>query len=601
MNHGILFGESIRTEKIRRRSYDDSPRSRFRGRDFLFPLILVAILILFLSKLFYLQIIQGNYYKKLSDSNRIRTQVVHAPRGIIFDRKNVPLVFNSPGFRQITREKDGKVDAVYIEKEKALELIAKGAKNIEVASLRQYPLKDTMSHVLGYIGQISKEELETEKFKTYPANEWIGKNGIEGQYETLLRGQDGKQLMEVDALGKAVRPLGQTDPTPGQDIVLTIDAKLQQKVYDAMSDVKKGAVVVSTPKGEILAMVSKPSYDANLFTLGKTYKTATTSAYTELQDILLDSENQPLMNRVIGGIYPPGSTFKLVTAAAGLEGIIDEKYSVADTGVLKVGEFSYGNWYYLENGKTESGNLDVIRALARSNDIFFYKLAEKINVDRLSAMAKKFGIGEKLGIDLGGEVSGLLPTKEWKKKTLSESWYLGDTFHYGIGQGYVLTTPLQVNTLTAAFANDGNLPEPHLLQSSKLKVQSSKFLSEKTISLVRRGMIDSCSKGGVAWPLFEFKVKNAKLKVDGKNFLDVSSLPASGSGSVKDYREVVIACKTGTAQHGGEETAPHAWITLFAPAYKPEIVVTVLVESGGQGSSIAGPIAKKVLEGYFEK
>jgi penicillin-binding protein 2 len=228
-------------------------------------------------------------------------------------------------------------------------------------------------------------------------------------------------------------------------------------------------------------------------------------------------------------------------------------------------------------------------------------------VDKLSETAKKFGLGEKLGIDLGGEEAGLVPTTQWKKDTLKEDWYLGDTYHYGIGQGFLLTTPLQVNSWTQVIANGGTLYQPRLLKNSpkwtsqvtgqylaaqKPIIKSQNLLSEKNINLIRQGMIDACSTGGVAWPLFDFKVKNANLKIDGKNFLNVASSSA-------DMRKVTLACKTGTAEHGSATTLPHAWITLFAPAYNPEIVVTVLVESGGEGSNVAAPIAKTILEEYF--
>ncbi|HZE86627.1 MAG TPA: penicillin-binding transpeptidase domain-containing protein [Methylomirabilota bacterium] len=611
MKHGFAFGEHIKTEKLKRHRYDENPQSSFQMRSVLLPIILIGATILLIIKLFLLQIVHGSDYRKLADSNRIRTAIIHAPRGIIFDRNGTPLVFNMPGFREVHQDpkNPGANTSTHLSKEDALTRIAAGDHRIEVDSLRQYPYKDATSHVLGYLGQISKDEIESGEFAGYQTSDWIGKSGIEGEYEHQLRGQDGKQLVEVDALGRIVRALGQTDPIPGEDITLTLDAKLQQAAYDASKDVKKGAIVVSRPDGEILAMVSKPSYDANLFTLDTTYKGASDSAYHSLASVLSDTNNQPLLNRAISGIYPPGSTFKLVVAASGLQDkVIDSNYHITDTGILKVGDFSFANWYYTEYGRTEQGDVNVTRAIARSNDIFFYKLAEKIGVDKLSAMATKFDLGEKLGIDLAGEEAGLVPTKEWKQKTLKEDWYLGDTYHYGIGQGYLLTTPLQVNSWTQVVANGGKLYQPRLLKSQqsfdsaqdKPRVKKQGIIDEKTTSLIRQGMIDACSTGGVAWPLFDFKVKNQALrsKIDGKDFLMPKT--ATGSATTQDVG-ISVACKTGTAQHGGEDTLPHAWITLFAPAYNPQVVVTVLVEASGEGSNVAAPIAKKILEAYFGK
>lgn len=609
MKPGIAFGDYIKTEKISRRKLVDhgdffSKASPFRS--LILPICLSIFGVALLVRLFFLQIVEGNYYRVISDSNRTRTSVIHAPRGIIFDRNKAPLVFNVPGFR-----KNIKDTTHLLSKEEAIQLLAQKEEGLEVDALRNYPYKDAFSHVIGYIGQITKEELSYDSFTHYKGGELLGKTGIERQYEHILKGIDGKKLIEVDSRGRVVRTLGQTDPIPGQDIALTLDAKLQVQAFEALQDVEKGTVIVSTPKGEILSLVSKPAFDPNLFTMGKTYKVSTEGAYTNVSEILLDTKNQPMLNRAISGVYPPGSTFKLITAAAGLEGtIVDEHFEVVDNGVLKLGEFSFANWYYTEYGKTE-GAVNVVKAIKRSNDIYFYKLAEKVGVDKISEEAKKFGLGETLGIDLEGEAKGVVPDDAWKKKTIGEGWYLGDTYHYGIGQGYLLTTPLQVNAWTQVIANNGVLPKPHLLKSSKFplrpqseagKVQNAKFLSENTISLIKQGMVESCMPGGVAWPLFEFKVHpstsfKTKLKVDGRNILEVPE--ASVSGSFKDYRKVVIACKTGTAQHGGEKTLPHAWITLFAPAYDPQIVVTVLAESSGEGSNVAAPIAKKILEEWF--
>ncbi len=599
-SQGPAFADHIKTEKIKHRTYEED-LPLLHMRTFFLPLLMIILGCILFINLFSVQIISGRYYAGLADSNRIRTQIIHAPRGIIFDRNGKPLVYNAPGFRKLENcqtKESSSCKSTYLSKEQALSMIAKGAKNIEVYSMREYPYKEAVSHVVGYIGQISAEELSTEKFADYAGSDWVGKSGIEAEYEGVLKGIDGKELIEVDAFGKKMRSLGQTDPIAGQDVYLTIDIDLQQAVYKAASEVKKGAIVVSKPTGEILAMVSKPSYDPNLFTLDKTYKPATESGYTSVEKILTDGDGQPLLNRPIEGTYPPGSTFKIITSAAGLEDkVIDKNFKMVDTGIIEVGEFSFANWFYTQYGKKEPGEMDVRRALARSNDIFFYKLADMVTMPRLSAMAKLFGVGSTSGIDLGNEAKGILPSQEWKKKNIGEDWYLGDTYHYGIGQGYLLATPLQVNEWGEVIANGGTLYKPHLLRDKPAEVTNKDFLSDETISLVRDGMVQSCSEGGVAYPLFNFKIPDEKARknkyaVDNKNFIP------DASGSAKMVR-IPIACKTGTAQHGGEETLPHAWITTFAPAYKPEVVVSVLVDSGGEGSAVAAPIAKKVYEAYF--
>lgn len=592
MKIGAAFGDHIKTERVPHRHFSGTVASHsMRGYLLLLTLFLAFSLLLY--KLVSLQLVHGAYYHSLSDSNRIRTTVIHAPRGVILDRNGVPLVLNVPGYRETFKNNK----TTLLNQDQALPLLAKGAKNIEVDSLREYPFKDAMSHVLGYIGQISPQELSSSRYAGYQQTDYVGKEGIEAEYESMLRGTDGRKLVEVDASGKEVRVLGETDPTPGNDLTLTIDAKLQEIVYEAMKDVKKGAAIISTPDGQILAMVSKPSFDPNLFTMDSTYKTASNSAYHTVSQILLDGNGQPLLNRAVGGVYPPGSTFKIVNAAAGLEdNVIDQNFTITDPGILRIGNFSFANWYYTDYGATEKGPMNVVRALARSNDIFFYKLAEMVTIDKLSDMARKFGLGSKLGIDLPGEQAGLVPTKEWKKKTTGEDWYLGDTYHYGIGQGFLLTTPLQVNAWTDVIASGGTLYKPHVLRTMKPQVEQKQFLSQKTIDLVKDGMIGGCSTGGVAWPLFNFTVKNNNLPTSGPDF---QSLPAS-SGSA-DMRHVQLACKTGTAQHGGEDTLPHSWITVMAPAHNPQIVLTVLSESSGEGSNVAGPIAKEILTKYFEE
>lgn len=591
MNVGIAFGEHIKTEKIHR--YKNDKKGGFSKRNYFLTICIVLGCGFIFFRLFQLQVVRGEYYSELADSNRTRTEMIYAPRGSILDRNNTPLVFNVPGYRKIDKEK-----TIFLDRDEALAKIAGGEEGLQVDTLRSYPYKDSLAHVVGYVGQISDEQLKNDAYKNYQLNDVIGKSGLEEEYEDVLRGTPGKTLVEVDATGKAIRTLGTTDPVAGSDITTTLDAPLQEAVYKAMEKVEKGAAVVSTPDGQILAIVSKPSYDPNLFTLGANY-VATNSAYKTIEAILTDGKNQPLLDRAIGGTYPPGSTFKLITAAAGLEtGTIDEDYIVEDTGVVRIGPYSFSNWYYTQHGGRD-GDVDVTKAIARSNDIFFYKLADKIGVTKLSDMTKKFGVGSTLGIDLIGEQAGILPNPAWKKKTLGEEWYTGDTFIYGIGQGFLLTTPLQVNNWTATFANGGTVYKPHIIKKEKPEILTEDFLSKETIDLVREGMVKSCEQGGVAFSFFDFAVKNSKLKVDGKNILAVPQ--ATTSAGFRDARHVSVACKTGTSQWGGEKDEPHAWITLFAPAYDPQIVVTVLAEASGEGSKVAGPIATEIVKSWFSR
>ncbi len=596
MKIGPAFSDSIHSEK---RYFTKKSRFSFdKGasmRNLFLQIIIFLFSIILFGRLFLLQVVQGKYYRSLSDTNKLQTALIHAPRGIIFDRTGKSLDLNMPGFREIV---NGKIQL--LTPEDALAKIAKGDKHLEVDSLRYYPYKDSLAHVIGYLGQISPEEYKKKKSQGYQPDDLVGVLGIESQYESSLRGIDGKVLTEVDALGHQKRTLGQSDPIAGRNITLTIDADFQQKVFDATRDIKKGAVIVSTPQGEILSLVSRPSFDANLFTMGKTYHSQSGS-YSDVSQILLDNQNQPFLNRAITGLYAPGSTFKLIVAAAGLENkVIDQNYTVDDEGTLKLGNFSFSNWYYTEYGKVE-GLVNVIKAIQRSNDIFFYKVGNLLGVDKLSDFAEKFGLGSRLGIDLPGEAKGLVPTREWKQKVIGDNWYTGDDYHYGIGQGYLLTTPLQVNTWTQAMANQGTMYQPHLLKELAPKIIAKDLLGEKNFDLIRQGMIAACAPGGVAYPLFHFKVNNVKLPIDGENFLEDPDATKSAGTTPSASREVSIACKTGTAENGDSQTNPHAWITIFAPAYNPQIVVTVLAENGGGGSDIAAPIAKKVLEAWFEK
>lgn len=511
---------------------------------FRIPLLLIfltGVTLILLGRLFFLQIIKGSEFRSLADSNRIKEEIVHAPRGIIYDRNGYPLVRNIPGFR--IRQPDGKIKI--LSREEALVLQASGIpiNDLEIDSLREYLYPEDFAQVLGYLGEDG------------------GKTGLEKEYQNSLSGKDGKKLIETNAKGGKLRLLGEIKAEPGQDLKTTLDLPLQKKAYEAMKDVKKGVLIVTDPRtGEVLTLVSKPSFDPNLFTIGK--------KGADVQEILNNKDN-PLFNRAISGTYPPGSTFKIITAAAGLEtGVISKETEIEDIGILRIGQFSFPNWYFIQYGKLE-GFLDIIGALRRSNDIFFYKVAEMVGLEKLSVMAKKFGLGNPLGIDLEGEAAGLIPSDAWKIKNINDKWYLGDTYHLGIGQGYLLTTPLQMNAWTSVIANGGTLYQPHLMKAQSAKVKAQNFLKKETIGLIKEGMKEACSPGGTGWPLFNFSVS--------------------------------VACKTGTAEFGDPQNKTHAWFTVFAPVEEPQITITVLVEEGGEGSNVAAPIAKQILEEWFSR
>lgn len=582
--------------------------SSFRKPDILYLVPIFTLLCIFLIlffRLFYVSVVQGAYYKQLSDDNRTRTVILPAPRGIIFDRNNNPIVRNVPVFELVKKGKEGKPEIQIISKEQALSYISKDEPVINTVA-RQYLYKDNFAHVLGYTGQISENELSSPEFMNYAISDFVGKMGLESYYEKMLHGENGKELYEINASGKQIRFLGRDEAISGKNLHTTLDIDVQNVTAKAMQSVKKGAVVVSDPRdGGILAIYSKPTFDSNLFTHAKGY--VASGEYTKVSSILLDSNNQPLLDRAISGTYPPGSTFKLVTAAAALsEGAIKKDTVYEDTGVLKVGTFSFGNWYYLQHGGKD-GSVDIVKAIKRSNDIFFYKAAEETGANTLSKWANLFGAGQKLGIDLPEESAGTVPTESWKKRVIGEQWYLGDTYNYGIGQGYLLTTPLQVNFWTTVFANGGVMYKPHLIKGEKTAVKEN-LVSKEYIDLINQGMEESCETGGVAWPFFNFTVQNNELDFDGIDFTQgtatQSAVTASGSANLKKgekYVRVKVGCKTGTAQIGDEHTKPHAWITVFAPFHNPEIVVTVLVENGGEGSSVAGPVARDIVKAYFEK
>ncbi|MDP3955603.1 MAG: penicillin-binding transpeptidase domain-containing protein [bacterium] len=515
---------------------------------FLYFLLFLSFGVL-VFRLFSLTIIEGAHNRELADGQRIRLHKIVAPRGMIFDRNGKPLVQNVPIY---------KLKGKTIERDEALKLEAAGKEGDLVVEVgREYPYKEATAHLLGYLGEATEEEVKERKFT---AGQLVGRTGLEQQYEDLLRGKDGGELLEMDTYGVTVRKLGKREPVSGKDIFLSIDIGLQKAAYEAMGE-KPGVVVALDPRnGQILALVSSPSFDPNIF-------------LNEIKNVeeIINDPDKPMFNRAITGAYPPGSTFKIVTSTAGLEtGKINESTRIEDTGQIVIGIYRYANWYFTKQGKTE-GKIGVVRAITRSTDTFFYKVGEFVGADELVNWADKFGLGKLTGIDLPDEYEGFLPDP-------SKEWFLGNTYHLSIGQGHLGLTPLQVARMTGVVASGGKLCElkvsgPSSALSGAERASEGKCenvgLKEETLKLIEEGMRGACSPGGTAGIFFDYKPE--------------------------------VACKTGTAEFDDPKGRTHAWLTAFAPADKPEIVVTALVEAGGEGSTVAAPIAKKVLEEYFKK
>lgn len=521
---------------------------------FLRGLLIAAVLVLF-TRLLDLQVIRGKYFRTISNENRLRRIPISAPRGKILSREGNILVDNKMVKKAIV------FDPVigYVK------TTVQNASNEESTInewTRHYPMGADFAHVSGYLGEATPDEVGKTMPKCVDKSEVklgdeIGRGGLEQQYECDLRGVDGEELIEVDAMGRKVRTLGRKEPIPGMDLTTTISFGLQKKASEIMRG-KDGAVVVTNADGQVLALFSAPSFDPNLF--------VDQSKTKEVSTILADDKS-PMFNRAIGGRFHPGSVFKPVVAISALEeGVIDENFRFDDPGVISIksiyGNYTYNNWYFTQYGGKE-GTIGLTRAIARSTDTFFYKVGEMTGVDNLDKWADIFALDKTTGVDLPGEVAGLIPSPEWKLRTKKERWFLGNTYNMSIGQGDVALTPIEVNRETSVVASNGYLCRPQIVQGQNcIKLN----ISDKSISLVRDGMTQACSPGGTGYPLFNYKVS--------------------------------VACKTGTAETE-EANKTHAWFSAFAPADNPEIVATVLVEKGGEGSAVAAPLVKDLFDEYF--
>lgn len=618
---GSAFSDNLvsSSRTISHRTPDDAPWWAGSGRPLMFATLLFVSFFILLWRLFDLTLVHGVQYRRLSDGNRTRELVIHAPRGILYDRAGKPLVENVAQYRLLKPCEHGSTECTsYITDDEGKRMTKEGLPDgqfLEVDYSRRYPFGEALAHVLGYTGELSGDELKSEYYtlRNYGLGDKVGRMGIEAVLNDRLKGRNGKELVEVDASGSILRTLGREEALAGEDITLSLDSGLSKVAKDAFPEGEKGAVVVSRPQtGEILALYSSPSFTPNSFSLGMSQ-----GEY----DALVNNPDLPMFNRAIGGVYPPGSTFKIITSLAALtEKIITPTFTVEDTGVITIGPFSFPNWYFLQYGKTE-GLVDVFKALQRSNDIYFYKVGEALGITKLAEWAKKVGIGKPLGLALSGEAGGLMPDPVWKnarfdtaldKEQRNNQWYVGDTYHVSIGQGYLLTTPLQVNFWTNIIANGGEKCTPSLEKETRVHTKkcTSIGIKKETIETITEGMRRACATGGTGWPLFNFFV--VKKSSDGSSEWSDASVSAQ-----KKSTAVPIACKTGTAEFGDPKNHTHAWFTAFGPlpsdvvekaalpegadviSGEPEISVTVLVEGAGEGSNVAAPIAKKILEEWF--
>jgi len=532
---------------------------------FYIVLIFLFLIVMFL-RLFQLTIVKGNYYRTLSEQNRLREIIIEAPRGEIVDRKGFSIAKNLEP--DINQEK--------------------------IISKRIYQDPEAIAPLVGYRQIADTNDLRNDHCQyKLQLGDRTGKKGIEKLFDCQLRGVPGKKLIEVDAQGKYLKTVDVIPPIRGEKIQLSLDFELQKKAYEMVKN-KKAAIIVTKPKtGEILAGVSSPSFNSQDFE---------DNSSKNIQSYLTD-KNNPLINRVTEATYPPGSIFKLVVATAGLEEkAIDEKTEIEDKGSIKAGAATFGNWYFLQYGKVE-GMVNIVKAIRRSNDIFFYIVGNKTGVEKIKKWSDIFGLGKRTQIGLDEE-EGLIPSTFWKKEILKDNWYLGDTYNLSIGQGYVGTTPLQMALVSDVFANGGYLCKPQLL---KQNVETQNFaslptckklpISQKTIDLIREGMKQACSTGGTGWPLFNFGIRQSSSKSVKNSKNELQPNPTN----FNEFQRIQVACKTGTAESHAASGMPHAWITAFAPYDNPEISVTVLVEEGGQGSDVAGPIARDILKAYFER
>jgi len=595
-----------------------------RRRFIIASMIVVGVFFIFALRLWFLQVLGVEHYRNLSERNRIRYVAIDAPRGAIFDRHGTLLVDNRPAFtvsalRQEIGDREPlfrRLSDILNTTDEELELHWKAGQGlpryrplplledvgreamervqensvdlpgvlVEVKPLRSYPFGEMAAHLFGYLGEITEDELRSEDFPGYRSGEMVGKTALERLFEEQLRGAAGQKRIEVNVKGRELRQVTTRSPLPGDRLYLTIDTTLQQAAEKALGDQAGAVVAMDVHTGEVLAFVSRPNFDPAWFARG--------ISSDEWQS-LMDDPRKPMTNKALRGQYPPGSTFKLAVALAALEaGTATPNTVVQCNGSFQLSKsYEYRCWK-----KRGHGAVDLHKAIKESCDVWFYKVGLDTGIEQIASAARRLGLGHETGFPFGNERSGLIPDKAWKKRRFGTSWYDGETVISAIGQGFVLATPLQLATMTAAIANGGTVWKPQVVQ--------------KIVSL----------EGDTEWVM-----EPVKLTETAWSTRDISAVRKAMESVVNDIggtarasklEGVRFAGKTGTAQvvkrkSDEEEESPsknnetpyqyrdHALFVSYAPAEKPEIAVAVVVEHGEHGSSAAAPVAKAMYKAYF--
>ncbi len=603
-----------------RMSDSDEERNSHSKRVIIAIISVIIVFGSYISQLYQLQVSSHEYYLVKAEDNRIKIRPIQAFRGLILDRNGKILAKNYNTFDLIVKkERVTDVDLFYKNIQKLLKLsnekmisIKKQFKNrrlkdvvisenitleefsqisvdqyiipeleITPVSKRIYKHPEALGHVVGYISKLSESDIESGVIDIREGMTEVGKIGIEKFYQNLLVGKPGFERLETNAQGEVVRILDKSEPERGVDIYLTIDLDLQLFAYEKMKN-KAGSVIVMNPNnGDLLAMVSAPGYDTNIFT-----KKLTTKSYNEL----ISRKDRPLINRSIAGLYPPGSTIKPFVGLIALdENIFTRTTSVTCSGQYKLRNHKRPFKCWKKEGH---GSADLAYSIAQSCDVFFYRLAEVTGIDMLSQKLPKYGFGKKTYIDLYNESTGLMPDRDWKRKTKQLPWYPGETLNIGIGQGYMLTTPIQLAVATSVLAGQGETFVPHL------------FLKSQNI------ITDEINNYNYDQNKISVSMNLENLDVVNRAMWRVVNESGVGTASqLRKVKSIEIAGKTGTAQVysldkgklGAKELQDHALFISFAPYENPEIVVAVIVENGGGGSTVAAPIARDVINKYFQK